>query len=104
YESRALEKLRQQALDQTTKGLPFGAQISPAQSGTQRWNLLRGDLPFPLLVIKESALEHNLSEMADWCDVHDLLLAAHGKTSMCPQIFERQIAKGAWAMTIANVA
>src|SRR5262245_30896594 len=88
-EASALEELRHEVLDQATKGLPWRAQISPAQSGKQRWNLLKGDLPFPLLVIKESALEHNLREMADWCDANGLLLAPHGKTTMCPQIFER---------------
>src|SRR5262245_22753901 len=103
-EARALEELRQEALNQTIKGLPFGAQVSPLKSVSQGWNVLKGDLPFPLLVLLESALEHNLREMADWCAEHELLLAPHGKTTMCPQIFERQFSKGAWAITVANIS
>ncbi|HKX26701.1 MAG TPA: alanine racemase [Blastocatellia bacterium] len=104
YEAQALEELKQTTLDQTTKGLPFGARTSPAQSRSRGWKILRGDLPFPLLVIKESALEHNLTEMADWCGENGLWLAPHVKTTMSPQIFERQIAKGAWALTVANLS
>jgi D-serine dehydratase len=100
----SLKGLREESLDHQTKGLPLGAHISPAEVIDQGWSVLKGDLPFPLLVIKESALEHNLSEMAGWCARNNLLIAPHGKTTMCPQIFERQIAHGAWAMTVANVS
>src|SRR5262245_26775228 len=54
--------------------------------------------------LKQSALEHNLSEMAVWCAEQGLLLAPHGKTTMCPQIFQRQLAHGAWAITVANIS
>jgi D-serine dehydratase len=30
-------------------------------------------------------------------------IAPHGKTTMCPQIFARQLEDGAWGMTVANV-
>ena len=91
-------------MDQTTKGLPYGSRLARSEVAGKRWSVLRGDLPLPLLVLKESALEHNLRAMADWCALHGLLLAPHGKTTMCPQIFERQFAHGAWAMTVANVS
>jgi D-serine dehydratase len=100
----SLKRLREESLDHHTKGLPFGMRVSPAQVIDRGWNVKRGDLPFPLLVIKESALEHNLSEMAGWCARNNLLIAPHGKTTMCPQIFDRQIAHGAWAITVANVS
>jgi D-serine dehydratase len=100
----SLKGLREEDLDHRTKGLPYGARISPVHVIDQGWNVLKGDLPFPLLVIKESALEHNLSEMAGWCAKNDFLIAPHGKTTMCPQIFERQIAHGAWAITLANIS
>ena len=91
-------------LDQTTKGLPYGSRLWRTEVASKHWNVLRGNLPFPLLVLKESALEHNLRAMAEWCSSRGLLLAPHGKTTMCPQIFERQLAHGAWAITVANVA
>ncbi len=99
-----LRRLREKQLDHTTKGVPFGAVISAGQAVGQNWNVLHGDLPLPLLLLKESALEQNLQEMAQWCGENNLLLAPHGKTTMCPQIFERQIECGAWAITVANVS
>ncbi len=92
------------SLDHTTKGLPYGAQVSSADIAAKRWNLLNGDLPFPLMTLKESALAHNLQAMADWCAANNFLLAPHGKTTMCPQIFARQFQHGAWAMTVASVS
>jgi D-serine dehydratase len=103
-EHRELETLKKEPLEEWQKGLPAGARIAPNEARGQRWNILNGDLPLPLLVIKERALAHNLRTMADWCGRHGLLLAPHGKTTMCPQIFERQIEHGAWAMTVASAA
>src|SRR5215471_16071219 len=67
-------------------------------------NLLRGDLPLPAVVLRESALEHNIQAMAEWTRTHGFLLAPHGKTTMCPQIFKRQLAAGAWGITAATSA
>ena len=96
--------MTQSKLDHTTKGLPYGAQVSSAEIAANRWNVLKGDLPFPLMTLKESALEHNLQAMADWCAANNFLLSPHGKTTMCPQIFARQFDHGAWAMTVASVS
>jgi hypothetical protein len=48
-------------------------------------------LHFPLLLLKESALAYNLAAMAEWCAANNFLIAPHGKTTMTPRIFERQI-------------
>lgn len=103
-ENRELESLKNEPLADWHKGIPGGARIAPNSVRGQGWNILKGDLPLPLLVIKERALAHNLRAMAEWCGRNGMLLAPHGKTTMCPQIFERQIDHGAWAMTVANAA
>jgi D-serine dehydratase len=103
-EDRELEALKDEPLEEWHKGLPAGARITPSEARGRGWNILNGDLPLPLLVIKERALAHNLRTMAEWCGRNGLLLAPHGKTTMCPQIFERQIGHGAWAMTVASAA
>jgi D-serine dehydratase len=64
-------------------------------------NSLR-DLPLPVAVIRESALSHNIQSMADWTRRHGFQLAPHGKTTMCPAIFRRQLAAGAWGITAAT--
>ena len=99
-----LEQLKNQPLNDLSKGLPFGSNIAPSQVKDQHWNILRGDLPFPSLLLKESVLDYNLKTMSKWCADNNLLLAPHGKTTMCPQMYERQLAHGVWAITIANIA
>jgi D-serine dehydratase len=103
-DQRAVARLRSEPLPLGTKGLPLGDRDrwtidSIAQQG---WNVLAGDLPLPLLTLQESALGHNIATMAAYCRERDIRLAPHGKTTMAPQIFERQIAAGCWAMTAAT--
>lgn len=100
----ALEALNRERLDYTSKGLPFIADVAPSKVRRNGWNILNGDLPFPLMVLKESALEYNLKAMDEWCAENNFLLAPHGKTTMCPQLYERQLACGAWAITVATVS
>ncbi len=64
---------------------------------------MRGDLPFPVAVLKEAALAHNLAWMADFTRATGVLLAPHGKTTMAPQLFARQIEAGAWGITFATM-
>jgi len=57
----------------------------------------------PLLTLDEAALAHNLTAMADWCAAAGVELAPHGKTTMAPALWQRQLAAGACAITVANV-
>ena len=66
-------------------------------------NLLDGAFELPRLVLKRSALEHNIAAMAKFCIAHDVCLAPHAKTTMAPGILRRQIESGAWAMTVATM-
>ena len=66
-------------------------------------NLLDGAFELPRLVLKRSALEHNIAAMAKFCIAHDVCLAPHAKTTMAPGVLRRQIESGAWAMTVATM-
>jgi len=99
-----MNTIQHDRLNALTKGLAFDADVLPSEAKARGWNLLNGDLTLPLMVLKESALAHNLQAMAQWCAENNLLLAPHGKTTMCPQLYERQMAHGAWAITVANIA
>jgi D-serine deaminase-like pyridoxal phosphate-dependent protein len=55
------------------------------------------------MVLRETALAHNLSVMADYCSAWGVDIAPHGKTTMAPQLWERQLAAGAWGITAATV-
>lgn len=88
-------------LDAGAKGWP-AAGASPQAIAAGELNLLRGDLPLPVLALKRSALEHNLALMARWCAEHGVALAPHAKTSMAPALVRRQLEAGAWGITVAT--
>ena len=50
----------------------------------QGQNILAGDLLLPRLILKQSALEHNIDRMARYCREHGVSLAPHAKTTMSP--------------------
>ena len=98
-----LRAIEASTLDSSLKGYPHRAPPCAVRDiGRQGWNVMRGDLPFPVAALKESALAHNLEWMADFTRATGVLLAPHGKTTMAPQLFARQIEAGAWAMTLAT--
>jgi D-serine dehydratase len=88
------------SLTAADKGVP--QSISIADLKTQGWNILMGDLPFPVAVLKQSALDHNSRWMRSFIAAAGVSLAPHGKTTMSPQLFQRQIADGCWGMTVAT--
>ncbi len=59
-------------------------------------------LATPLLVLDDHAIADNLAEFAAFCGEHGLDLAPHGKTTMSPTLWRRQIAAGAHGITVAN--
>jgi len=86
------------------KGVSPGiAPFSLTEVGAQHWNLLKEDLPLPAAVLKVSAIEHNDRWMQEFLRLSGAVIAPHGKTTMSPALFQRQLAHGAWAMTVATV-
>lgn len=86
------------------KGFPHRqATIASKDVGTLGWNVLAGDLPLPLAVLKQSALVHNVAWMQRFVRERGIDLAPHGKTTMSPQLFARQLDAGAWGLTLATV-
>lgn len=103
-EDRGAEAILREAVDWRWKGFPpTGAEVTVGSIRDQKWNVLRGDLLLPVMVLKESALEHNIDTMARFCREARVSLAPHGKTTMAPQIVQRQLAAGAWAVCAATV-
>lgn len=56
----------------------------------------------PAAVIHEAPLAHNLAWMQRFTEVHGARLAPHGKTTMTPALFKRQLEAGAWGITLAT--
>ena len=100
----APQDLLDPVLDARHKGYPVTAPpLRRSAIGAQGWNVLAGDLPLPLAVIRQPALAHNLHWMQGFVQPHGIALAPHGKTTMSPQLFTRQIDAGAWGITFASV-
>ncbi len=90
-------------LTPTGKGLgDVTAQPVVAAVAGQGWNLLREDISLPVAVLSERRVQHNLQWMKSFIDSYGLKLAPHGKTTMSPALFHRQLAQGAWGITLAT--
>jgi D-serine deaminase-like pyridoxal phosphate-dependent protein len=75
--------------------------VSLAEVADRGWTL--GDLSSPVMVLRERALAHNLALMAEYCRAWGVDIAPHGKTTMAPQLWQRQLDAGAWGITAATV-
>jgi len=86
------------------KGFPALQPPLPLAEVAQRgWSLRGPELPLPLAVLRQSALAHNIAWMQSFARAQGVQLAPHGKTTMSPQLFGRQLEAGAWGLTFANV-
>lgn len=100
-----LDPLLDEELGALVKGVPpNAAPLRLGDIGRRGWNVLRGDLPLPVAVLRRAALEHNSRWMRRFLAMSAARFAPHGKTTMAPQLFARQLADGAWGITVATVA
>jgi D-serine deaminase-like pyridoxal phosphate-dependent protein len=102
----AIAELRERPITGTEKGFGVpapGATVTAADLGARRPSLFGPGFTMPVLVLRESAVARNIDAMAAYCAASGVRLAPHGKTTMAPQLFARQLAAGAWAVTAATV-
>ncbi|WP_059411584.1 amino acid deaminase [Cupriavidus basilensis] len=78
------------------------APLAPAAAGQVGWQLLAEDLSLPAAVLYEERLAHNLAWMRRFMHEYGVQLAPHGKTTMAPKLFARQLEAGAWGITLAT--
>jgi D-serine dehydratase len=76
--------------------------IAPGQTRGLGWRLLAEEVSLPAAVLYESNIEHNLRWMQSFVEAYGLKLAPHGKTTMAPKLFRRQLDGGAWGITVAT--
>ncbi|WP_330288102.1 amino acid deaminase [Streptomyces sp. NBC_00576] len=98
----ALARLAAERVDARFKGLPPDADgLTVDELTAQRRNLFTGGFTTPVLALSAERLTHNLELMETYAARHGLSFAPHGKTSMAPQLFHRQLDHGAWGITLA---
>ncbi|WP_327234737.1 alanine racemase [Streptomyces sp. NBC_01317] len=97
-----VDHLRDERVDHRFKGLPPDAEgLTVGALAAQRRDLFTGGFTTPVLALSAESLAHNLTLLETYAERHGLAFAPHGKTSMSPQLFERQLAHGAWGITAA---
>jgi D-serine deaminase-like pyridoxal phosphate-dependent protein len=99
-----LGALRERPIEATEKGFGLVADRSTAASlaAGRPW-VHEAGFGYPLLTLRETALAGNLEAMAAYCAKAGVELAPHGKTSMSPELAARQLAHGAWGITVATI-
>ncbi|MFC9338011.1 alanine racemase [Streptomyces sp. NPDC057020] len=94
--------LANERVDHRFKALPPDAEgLTVGELAAQRRNLFTGGFTTPVLALSAESVEHNLRLLETYAERHGLAFAPHGKTSMAPQLFDRQLAHGAWGITAA---
>jgi D-serine deaminase-like pyridoxal phosphate-dependent protein len=106
--SERLEALRGRPVTAAEKGFSFlGGQfpagVTAASIAAARPHLHEAGFTYPLLTLRESALENNAGAMAAYCTAAGVELAPHGKTAMSPELAALQLAHGAWGITVATI-
>ena len=81
---------------------PNGADL--ASAGSAGLNVFRDDFMFPVMVLSERDLAHNIATVARFCDDSGVSLAPHGKTTMSPELCHLQMQAGAWAITASTAS
>jgi D-serine dehydratase len=82
--------------------------MTASHAGSVGARVLYEELPLPLCTLRDGALRANsralpafLRALGEHCGA-EVVLCPHGKTSMIPELFRRQLADGCWGITTAN--
>ncbi len=90
-------------IDNLNKGLgALPDPISPAQTQGLGWRLLDEEISLPAAVLYDGVMQQNLQWMQSFVTQYGVKLAPHGKTTMAPKLFARQLDGGAWGITLAT--
>jgi D-serine deaminase-like pyridoxal phosphate-dependent protein len=101
YDAAAVAALADQQVSWRDKALPpafWGRTVAEVLAAKPRLS----ELPTPLLTLSGPGLQHNVETLARWCAEHGVQLAPHGKTTMAPALWAKQLEAGAWGITLAN--
>lgn len=86
------------SIDTSNKGL--GNSDEFAHSG---WCVAKQQVSLPCACIYQTRLDNNIAWMAKFAQQSKVEFSPHGKTTMAPGIFKKQLKAGAYAITIATV-
>ena len=103
--STSLEEERASRVDAGFKGFApstFGSTLDEIVA--RQPSLFGGAFVPPIMVLRDEALRANIETMAAYAREAGVELAPHGKTTLAPSIFRRQMEAGAWGISVATVS
>ena len=97
------QNFKKQTIEISNKGFPLNSYGKTVEQFlSTKPNIFTSGFQFPIMILKDNALKHNIDRMARFCKSVGAELAPHVKTTMSPQIAQMQVDAGAFALTIAN--
>lgn len=99
------ETERGERIDARFKGFTpttFGSTVEELVA--RRPSLFDGSFMPPIMVLRDGALGHNVATMAGYARDAGVELAPHGKTTLAPSIFRRQMDAGAWGISVGTIS
>jgi D-serine dehydratase len=103
-DQHALDELARTPIDERFKGFLFDTPPLIGDLTAHPIHVSDPAVRRPVLTIRESAVAHNLETMRQYCRQHGADLVPHAKTTMSPELVQRQLQAGAAGITVANVA
>ncbi|WP_454790571.1 amino acid deaminase [Mycolicibacterium lutetiense] len=100
-DTEAWDNLRAERLSALDKALPVAADGLTTEEYLATCPRLSA-FTTPVMTLDNSAIDDNVAAMAAWCTAHGVELAPHGKTTMSPVLWDRQLRSGAWGITLAT--
>ena len=100
-----IEGERLERIDTRFKGFSpgvFGSTVEEIVAS--RPSLFDGAFVPPIMVLRDDALRHNIATMARYARDAEVELAPHGKTTLAPSIFRRQLEAGAWGISVGTIS
>lgn len=74
------------------------SENSPSDAST----VFADGIVLPAASLVHSRLDNNIRWMQEFADLNSVKLAPHGKTTMAPELFQRQMDAGAWAICVGT--
>lgn len=97
-----LDGLGDERLSARDKGIPeraFGLTVDEFLATEPRL----GEFWTPLIALDDEGMRRNVDVMAEWTAARGLSLMPHGKTTMAPALWQRQLDAGCPGITLANM-
>ncbi|MBT2513643.1 alanine racemase [Arthrobacter sp. ISL-30] len=101
-EKLRLDELAEERLSARDKGLPVRAYGNTVREFLDSDPQL-GEFWTPLVVLDADAMRNNLDVMSEWTRVRGLELMPHGKTTMAPALWQKQLDAGCLGITLATM-